>query len=226
MVNNDEIRVYLTPKLYMKNLLLIFLLALPLTRLHAQGIIDDGKDISVEIVGGKTWEETDFHINIQKKGSSVFIRYETRGRFDFPGMNKDTLYQTLTAKYKNAAPNSHEREALSDKLLKIMHQHRPTFQDSIAVDIERYLMYKPLIKYIARADEKAFDGGYPDGVMDMDFLHCKITYQDKTRTFDKNAPLSISSPLLYTFLKETLKIGKKAGLKAPSKIDEVFEYLF
>jgi hypothetical protein len=207
----------------MKNLLFIFFLALPLTNLYAQDITDDGKDISIELTGGITWVETDFNINIEKKGTVVFIKYRMREDIDPKTLKSDSIFNRLKTKYNLGT--SEEKKILAEKLVKMMHQHRITYQDSIMVNTDHYMAYKPFLKYLANANEEAFNGG-PFVVFDAAFIVCKITYQGKTKKIVKSTPLSIDSPLLYAFLKETLKIGDKAQLKSVSKIEEVFEYLF
>ena len=178
----------------MKNLLFVFLLALPMAHLYAQGLTDDGKDISIKLTGGKPWDKTEFHIDIEKKGQSVFIKYDIKEEFNFAEIRKDSIYQKLMAKYKNVSFKSKEQQILSAMLLKKMDQYRPTYQDSITVDIKRYMMYKPLLNNLAVANKKLFDGNYPVGMFDFDFLFCDITYNGRTRRFDKMRPYPYPAP--------------------------------
>ncbi|TSJ42858.1 hypothetical protein FO440_01335 [Mucilaginibacter corticis] len=210
----------------MKKLLLVFLLALPIASLHAQNLTDDGKDISIKLTGGKTWDDTKFQIDIEKKGQSVFIKYSIKEKFDFAEIDKDSVYQALKVNYQNAIPKSEEKQMLNARLLKKMDQYRHSYQDSITVNIEHYMVYKPILKHLALANKKMFEGGYPDGLFDGDFLFCDITYNGHARRLIKDSPLSLSSPLLYTFLKETLKIGRESQCKSVLVIDKDFEYMF
>lgn len=210
----------------MKKLLFLFLLALPITHIFVQDLTDDGKNISIKLTGGTAWKETKFYIDIDKKGQSVFIKYSINEEFDFTEMRKDSVYQSLMAKYKTLVFRSKEQQMLSAILSKKMDEYRKSYQDSITVNVERYMAYKPLLKHLALANKKMFDGGYPDGLFDGDFLFCEVTYNGRTRKFIKDSPLSISSPLLYTFLKETLKIGREAQCKSVLVIDKGFEYIF
>jgi len=210
----------------MKNLLLVLLLSLPIASLYAQDLTDDGKDISIKLTGGKEWDNTKFYIDIEKKGQSVFIKYSIKEEFNFVEIHKDSTYKHLKSKYEQATSKSEEKQTLEAKILKKMDQYRPTYQDSITVNVERYMVYKPILKHLALANKKMFDGGYPDGLFDGDFMVCDITYNGHTRRFIKDAPLSLSSPLLYTFLKETLKIGREAQCKSVLVIDKDFEYMF
>jgi hypothetical protein len=195
----------------MKNLLFILFLVLPLTNLYAQDITDDGKDISIELTGGRTWAETDFKINIEKKGTVVFIKYRMREDIDRKSIKSDSILNKLKTEYNNLGTGE-VKKALAEKLLNRMHQHRTTYQDSMVVNTERYMTYKPFLKYLANVDEQAFNGG-TNIMIDGDFLLCKITHDGKTIKISKSAPLSMDSPCFMHFLKKRSKLAIKQRLK-------------
>ncbi len=201
----------------MKKLLLTFILLLPLANLYAQ-------DLSIEMRGTTTWEQTNFQISITQKGTSVTIKYKLKVDADREALRKDSAAKALPAKYKNARTDPKEEQKLVLEFAKISERYRKSYQDSLTVDIEQQPKYKKLLTYITNANHAMFHGGV-NLTSDQDELYCTITFKDKVISFEKIAPLAVTSPLLYALIRETLRLGEEAGTKSALKIGEVFKYL-
>lgn len=209
----------------MKNLLLIILFSILLTNLKAQDADKAGDGIIIDLQGDNTWVETNFNITIKQKGSDILIRYAIKEGFDRPSVNKDSIIKALRAKYKDSRTNPEVEKKLIKEFEDIRKRSIVFYKDSIIVTQDISLDYKLLLKFIADADAKKFEGG-PFSIMDSGTLSYKVTNGAKTINIEKSAPLSLTSPLLYTFLKETLIVGRKANSKTALKIDEMFNYFF
>jgi hypothetical protein len=201
----------------MKNLSLILLLTLFVTKIY-------GQDVAIEISGHQTWEQTNFKISIEQKGASATIKYKINKDVNRDSLKKNSEIQALTLKYKDVPKNPEMEKKFIEEFSKILPQLRKTYQDSLTIDIEQYSKYKKLLNYITTADKAMFDGGV-NRTSDQDFLYCTITHNNKVTSLRKNAPLAVTSPLLYALIRETLILGEEAKLTAVFKIDELFKYL-
>lgn len=209
-----------------KNLLFLLFGLLLAIDVNAQSSTHKTENIMMEISGGSAWGLDQFDIFIKKQGDTVSVKYVFKDQENIKNIKKDSLYNVLFAQYKTLDAKSEERKKLNTQLLKIIQQHHISLQDSISVPITPFLKIAPLLRQIAEADVKALTGSVPDGFIDADFIICKIIHRGQSKAILKHAPLSLSSPLLYTFMNELFKVGAQAKLRSAMKIDEEFVSLF
>lgn len=211
MRNIDEIRVYLSQELSMKNILLSFIIVLTPSALLAQSVVKKG-DVVIHISGSVVAiNDHKFDLDIYKKGNSVEIKYTSCDSIKYAEIRKDPEFRRLNDISFNYEPGIVKRNLMSDSIGMVIEKHKAFTRDSVLLKLKTDTSYRNLLQRIANADKAELTPKIESHLLDGYNISIRIITTDKNLFLVASNPELKTHALLFSIIKQTLNKNKNSN---------------